>query len=99
MNVQSTPPSGYSLYRDCASFASMLECTTVVCPVQQRLPLTRAAKWISWFTIRLDLTDMSTKRFPALDLAPILVLDSAAEVIPAIPLEPSARVVRIDPAF
>jgi hypothetical protein len=40
---------------------------------------------------------MATKCFPALDLPPILIVDSAAEVISAIPLEPPARVVRIVP--
>ncbi|MDT7814130.1 MAG: hypothetical protein QOJ42_4046, partial [Acidobacteriaceae bacterium] len=77
----------------------MLECATVIRPVQQCLPLTRAAKWISWLTIPFDLIKMATKCFPALYLAPVLIHDSAAEVIPAIPLEPSARVVRINPAF
>src|SRR5947209_13073736 len=98
-DVQSARPSGCSLYPRLRSSALILECATVIRPVQQCLPLTRAAKWISWLTIHFDLIDMATKCLPALDLARVLIHDSAAEVISAIPLEPSTRVVRINPTF
>jgi hypothetical protein len=42
--------------------------SAVICPVQQGLTLARSAKRIAWFTVLSDLCDVSSKRFPALDL-------------------------------
>jgi hypothetical protein len=72
---------------------------TIVSPVQQRLPLTRTAKRISRLTVHFDLIDVATKRLPASDLAPVLFRNPAAHVVPTIPLEPSTRIVRMEPAF
>src|SRR4029450_12592486 len=42
---------------------------------------------------------MAADRIPALDLPVVLVGQAATHVIAAIPLEPAARIVRMNPAF
>ena len=44
--------------------------STIISPVQQRLPLTRPAKRIARLAVHLDLIDVTTKRLPAFDLTP-----------------------------
>src|SRR5580700_11184070 len=71
----------------------------VVGPVQQRLALALAAGEIARFAMPLDLADMPADGFPALDLACVLLGLAAAQIIAAIPLEPAARIVRMDPTL
>src|SRR5215831_4868111 len=47
----------------------------------------------------LDLADMTLHRLPSLDLATILVGQAAAHVITTIPLEPTARIVGMNPSL
>ena len=67
--------------------------------MQERLALAPAAKQIPGFTIFLHLPYMALDCLPALDLSVILVPHAAAHVVAAIPLEPAAGVVRMDPAL
>src|SRR6476646_4286619 len=71
----------------------------VVGPMQQRLALALAAGEIARFAMPLDLADMPAHGFPTLDLARVLFGQSADQIIAAIPLEPAARIVRMDPAL
>src|SRR5262249_32074595 len=71
----------------------------VVCPMQQRLPLPAPAQEIAGLAVFLHLAHVPFNRLPALDLSCILIRQTAAHVVAAIPLEPSARIVRVDPAF
>jgi len=66
--------------------------------VQQRLALARAAMAIAGFAVAFHLRDMARDLLPALDLAGI-VLMPATYPVAAIPLEPAARIVRVDPLF
>src|SRR5512136_691295 len=47
----------------------------------------------------LDLPHVAADRLPALDLPAVLVGHAPAHVITAIPLEPAAWIVRVNPAF
>src|SRR5687768_16408781 len=74
-----------------------LELARVIGPVQRRLPLLRATRQISSFAILLNRRNVPADRPPPSDL-PRVVGRPAAHVIPAVPLEPSARILRTDPA-
>ena len=58
-----------------------------------------ATREITRLAVMLDLTDVAAHRFPALDLARVLPGKAAAPVVAAIPLKPSARIGRMNPAF
>ena len=66
--------------------------------MQQGLSLAGAAKEIPRLTVLQDRGDMPPERLPALDLASILFRQSATHVVTAVPLEPTPRVILIDPA-
>jgi hypothetical protein len=72
---------------------------TIVCPVQQSLPLPRAAKRITGLAVHFDLIDVATKCLPALDLPSVFFRHSPAHVIAAVPLKPPARIIVVKPAF
>ena len=71
----------------------------IVRPVQQRLALPRAAGQVARFAVALDLPDVPADRLPALDLPLVFLRHAAAHVVTAIPLEPAARVIRVDPSL
>src|SRR5690606_18057677 len=71
----------------------------VIGPMQQRLALTLAAGEIAGRAIGFDLRHMPADRLPAIDLAAVLLGHAPPPVIAAIPLEPAARIVGMDPAF
>ena len=70
----------------------------VVGPVQKSLALARAAQKISLQTVLLKLGDVPAHILPALDLA-LIVFATAAQVVTAVPLEPAAGIVMVNPAF
>ncbi len=72
---------------------------TIVCPVQQSLPLPRAAKQITGLAVRFDLIDVAAKCLPALDLPFVFVRHPPTHVIAAVPLKPPARIIVMKPAF
>jgi len=63
------------------------------------LTLTRPAHQVARLAVLLDLRDVPPDRFPALDLAGVLLRHSAAHVVAAVPPEPAARIVGMNPAF
>ena len=63
--------------------------------MQQGLALTTAASEIAFLAVDLDLANMATDRFPALDLAQVFVAAPATHKVPAVPLKPAARIVGI----
>jgi hypothetical protein len=67
--------------------------------VQQGLALPLAAGEIARLAVALDLAHVPANGFPALDLARVLLGQAAAQIVAAIPLEPAARIVRMDPAL
>src|SRR6185437_7631951 len=75
------------------------ELPAVVGPMQQRLALTAPTGEVAAVTVTFDLADVPAHCFPALDLPPVLVGDPPAHVVAAVPLEPAARIVRMDPAL
>src|SRR5262245_58891888 len=75
------------------------ELAAVVGPLQQRLPLPRAAGQVARLTVPLDLPDVPAPCLPSSDLPPVFIEQAAAHVVAAIPLEPAARVVGVDPAL
>src|ERR1700674_2795037 len=82
-----------------SSFREVLHLTAVVSPMKQGLALASAARQVARLAVTQDLPYMTAHGFPALDLARILLGQPPAHVIPAIPLEPAARVVAVNPAF
>ena len=71
--------------------------STIVCPLEKRLSLPAPTTQIAGLTILSDLTYVAPHRFPSFDLSRIFLTHAAAEVITAIPLKPSARVVGVYP--
>src|SRR5579859_2757382 len=72
---------------------------TVVGPMEQRLALTRPASVVSRVAVALYLPDVPAYRLPAPDLSPVLIRDSPAHVIAAVPLEPASGIVRMQPSL
>lgn len=68
-------------------------------PLQQGLSLAGSAKKVTWVTIGADLTRVSRKAPPALDLRSINIRNAAAQIVTAIPLKPATRIGPDDPAF
>ena len=66
--------------------------------MKQRLALFRPAFCFAFRTILPDLCDVTTHGAPAFDLS-LVVRTTAAHVIPAVPLKPTARIFVIDPAI
>ena len=64
----------------------------IIRPLQQRLPLTRAAKYVAGITIGLYLTRMPRECTPAFDLDCIDFRETASQIITAVPLKPSSRI-------
>src|SRR6185437_4067701 len=84
---------------DCVSGRCDSNRAAVVGPMQQSLALPRPAKNIAALAVTLDLPQVPAHRLPPLDLAQVLVLHAAAHIIAAIPLEPAARVVGVNPTL
>src|SRR5262245_44506895 len=70
----------------------------VIGPVQQRLPLPRPAERVADIAVGFHLLDVTSEGFPPIDL-PRVVFHAATGIVPAVPLEPAARVVRVDPSL
>src|SRR5262245_34892064 len=73
--------------------------SAVVGPVQQRLALALATGEIAGLAMLLHLAHVAADRLPASDLALVLLRHAAAHVVAAVPLEPAARIVAMDPAL
>ncbi len=67
--------------------------------MQQGLSLFAAAGELAGFAVLLDLGEVTLHGFPTFDLALVFLGSSAAEIVAAVPLEPAARVLGMDPAF
>ena len=66
--------------------------------MQKGLALPAATTQVARLAVLAQLRHVPLDRDPALDL-PLVVLDSAAHVISAVPLEPPSRIFGVDPAF
>ena len=71
----------------------------VIGPLQQCLSLSGSARKVAWLTVIAQLRCMSSKCLPAFDLAHVLVGHAAPHIVAAIPLEPSARIVGMEPSL
>jgi hypothetical protein len=67
--------------------------------VQQGLTLTRAAEYVAGLAVFLELTYVTADRFPTSDLAAVFVRHAAAHIVTAMPLQPAARVIFVEPSF
>ena len=67
--------------------------------MQQRLALAAPAHEVAGLAMALDLRDVPADRFPPPDLAAVLGSDAAAHIVPAIPLEPAAWIVGMNPSL
>ena len=67
--------------------------------MEQGLALSGPAGEITWLAVPLDLDHVSAHRLPPTDLSPVFVEHSATHVITAIPLEPPARIIWMDPSL
>ena len=61
--------------------------------------MARAAENVAAFAVEFDLPDVTPDRLPPPDLPPILVRQTPAHVVAAVPLEPAARIVGMDPTL
>jgi hypothetical protein len=77
---------------------SVSELPAIVRPMQQGLPLTGTAERVTGLTVPLYGGNMPPKGLPPFDLSPILFGQSTPHEVAAVPLEPSPRVVLMDPA-
>ena len=77
----------------------MSDLAAVVGPMQQGLSLPSAAGEVARLALPLDLPDVPAHGLPSPDLPLVLVGQAAAHVVAAIPLEPAARVVGMDPSL
>jgi hypothetical protein len=73
--------------------------TAIVGPMQERLSLPRTAEEVTWLAVPLDLPNVPPHCFPSLDLPSVFVRHPTAHVVAAIPLEPTARIVRMKPCL
>src|SRR5262249_32003003 len=70
----------------------------IIGPVQQGLSLPWTASQIAAAAVLFELRDVPADGSPAADLA-LVVRAAAAQIVAAIPLEPAAGVLVIDPAL
>src|SRR5687768_2801489 len=70
----------------------------VICPMEHGLALPAAALEIARLAVLPDRSDMAGDCPPAPNLAGV-IRRSASHVVAAVPLEPSARILRMDPAI
>src|SRR5262245_17830538 len=73
--------------------------SAIVGPVQQCLSLPLAAGKVALLTIPSDLRDMPFDLLPAPDLPRVFFRHAAPHIVAAVPLEPAARIVGMQPAF
>ena len=73
--------------------------SAVIGPVQEGLPLTLAAGLITPFAVAFDLGHVAAHSVPAPDLPRILFWHSPAHIVAAIPLEPSSRIIGMNPTL
>jgi hypothetical protein len=73
--------------------------SAIVGPMQESLALARTAEKVTWLAVPLDLPHVPPHRFPSLDLPSVFIGHPTADVVTAIPLEPTARVVRMKTSF
>jgi hypothetical protein len=66
--------------------------------VQHGLPLAGPTEDVAALARTLDLAHVAAHGAPAPDL-PRIVVHAAAEIVAAVPLEPAARIIRVDPAL
>ena len=78
---------------------SFLDLSTIVRPMQERLALARPAGEVAIAAIVADLREVAGHCTPSFDLARVLGRNSPSHPVAAIPLEPSARIVFVYPAF
>src|SRR5262245_32523010 len=79
--------------------AARSDFAAVVRPLEHGLPLPRPAGQVARLAVPLDLPDVPAHRLPSSDLPPVFIGHAAAHVIAAVPLEPTAGVVGVDPTL
>ena len=67
--------------------------------MQQGLALARSARWVSWLAVPFNLRNMSPDSLPSPDLARVLFRRAAAHIVAAVPLEPTSRIVGVNPSL
>lgn len=76
-----------------------LDFPAVIGPMKQSLPLPSSAEEIPLKTVVFYLIYMTLHFFPAVNLTSILVFHASAPIVTAVPLEPAARIGRMDPTL
>src|SRR3954471_2403224 len=96
-----TEPTSHSSAKACRERTAELGLSdqpAVIGPVQQRLALAGAAVEVATLAGPLELADVAAHGFPAPDLARVIG-HAAPAIVAAVPLEPAARIVRVNPAL
>ncbi len=68
----------------------------VICPLQEGLSLDGPARQVSLPAVLLELGNVTLHGLPPLDLA-FVVFRPPAQIVPAVPLKPSPRILGVDP--
>src|SRR4029453_10120219 len=92
--VRNAKSSDSGIVRQCRR---ELQLSAVVCPVEHGLALSPAALAITTLAVFPDGRDMAGDRPPPPDLTPV-VGSPATHVVAAIPLEPPAWILQVNPA-
>ena len=64
----------------------------VICPLKKRLALDRTTGSVAFFTILLDLPEMTSERLPSLNLDTVQRRETTSKVVSAVPFKPSSSV-------
>ncbi len=75
-----------------------LNAARIISPMEKGLPLPPAARAVTSPACLFQLRDVSPNSAPPFDLS-LIIQATPAEIVAAIPLEPSPRIFRINPAF
>jgi len=75
-----------------------LNLSGIVGPMQKCLPLFRSTLEVAFSAVFAKLSNVSTYGFPSFDLAPVIGTASS-HIVSAVPLEPSSRVLIVNPAL
>ena len=86
------------VYENMAQTQGYSQFSTVVRPLKERLPLTRATREIARSTMPHHLRNVPPHRSPPSNLSRIIPVP-ATTIVSAIPLKPPARIIRVNPSF
>lgn len=95
--IREIPTSAHQRFFYCQRF--LLECATIIRPVQDGLPLSRATRMITASTIFHELRNMAPDRAPTTYLPFVFARQTSAHIVTTVPLKPTAWIIRRKPTL